>query len=423
MRVETGEAMLVGVLIQLLVMIAAARLVGGLFRRLGQPAAAGEIVAGLMLGPSLFGALFPAAALGLFGAEPAPAISVLSQLGLILLMFQVGASFEFGTLGRGGNRRRLAAITAVSIAAPFAAGLVLGGLGAGSLAPGQPVLPFALFFGVALAITAVPILGRILLEFGLNRHEAGVLAIAAAALNDVIGWVLLAGVSAVAAGAFDAGAVGRQAGGIVLFLCLAWLLGRPVAGALLRRFPLRDGIIPPDLLASVLILVLAFALVTFHLGIFAIFGGFAAGILFHRDHAFAEAWSAQPGRLVLVLLLPVFFTYTGLRTNLLGLGLADLGWLALILATAILSKVLPVFAAARATGMPRDEALLLGVLMNTRALMELIVLNIGYDLGVIPQKLFTMLVIMALVTTLMTGPLLRRILPRMGHAIPAGIDA
>ncbi len=163
---------------------------------------------------------------------------------------------------------------------------------------------------------------------------------------------------------------------------------------------------------------------TYKLGVFAIFGGFAAGLLFHRHEAFVAAWRRQVGQLVLVFFLPVFFTYTGLRTNVLGLSTAsDLQWLAIVLAAAVVAKVVPVYLAARVSGFDQDDSLILGTLMNTRALMELIVLNIGFDLGFIPQKVFTMLVIMAVATTVMTGPLLKVLLRQTGRAIPVGVEA
>jgi Kef-type K+ transport system membrane component KefB len=165
------------------------------------------------------------------------------------------------------------------------------------------------------------------------------------------------------------------------------------------------------------------AICTYKLGIFAIFGGFLGGLIMHRHPSFVSAWKGQVGGFVLVFFLPVFFTYTGLRTNLLGLGLSDIGWLAVILAVAILAKLIPVYGAARLSGYTPAESAVLGSLMNTRALMELIVLNIGRDLGVIPPNVFTMLVVMAVVTTIMTGPLLKSLLPRTGHIIPKGVEA
>jgi Kef-type K+ transport system membrane component KefB len=176
-------------------------------------------------------------------------------------------------------------------------------------------------------------------------------------------------------------------------------------------------------MAIVLALIFALAIATFKLGIFAIFGGFLAGLLFHTHAGFVAAWRAEVGRFVLVFFLPIFFTFTGLRTNLLGLGAGDLGWLAVVLAFAIGGKMLPVWLAARSSGFGGREAGILAALMNTRALMELIVLNIGYDLGFLPQNVFTMLVVMAVVTTVMTGPILQLLLTRIGHVIPRGIEA
>jgi Kef-type K+ transport system membrane component KefB len=188
--------------------------------------------------------------------------------------------------------------------------------------------------------------------------------------------------------------------------------------------PLKDDLIPPNLLVVILCLTFALGICTYKLGIFTIFGGFLAGLLFHHDRKFVAAWRAQIGKFVLVFFLPVFFTYTGLRTNVLGLTSAsDWSWLTVVLAAAILGKIIPVYLASRGSGFSHQESTVLGSLMNTRGLMELIVLNIGLDLGFIPQNVFTMLVIMAVVTTVMTGPLLRVLLPRAGYAIPMGIEA
>jgi Kef-type K+ transport system membrane component KefB len=177
-------------------------------------------------------------------------------------------------------------------------------------------------------------------------------------------------------------------------------------------------------MAIVICLMLALSICTYKLGIFAIFGGFAAGLLFHRHEGFVTAWRRQVGRFVMVFFLPVFFTFTGLRTNVLGLStLTDVQWLVVVLGAAMLGKIIPVYFASRLSGFDRHQSWVLGVLMNTRALMELIVLNIGFDLGFIPQKVFTMLVIMAVITTIMTGPMLKVLLPRTGHVIPAGVEA
>ena len=423
-QVHQTETLLFGILLQLIVMIAAARAGNRIMRRLGQPGVVGEIVAGLLLGPSLFGHFFPATSLALFGAKASTPITIISQIGLVLLMFQIGMDFEFGHMARPRNRNGTIGIAAASICVPFALGFGIGQFSAPILAPGIDALTYSLFCGVGLAITAVPILGRILREFELTRTEIGVVAISAAAGNDVAGWVLLAGISAYASAHFSADAIGRQVAGIAALALFSWFVLRRAVHWLLARFPAHDGHVPPNLMTVIVCFIFVMGICTYELGIFTIFGGFLAGLLFHHDKKFVEAWRAQVGKFVLVFFLPVFFTYTGLRTNVLGLTTAaDWQWLAVILAAAILGKVVPVYLAGRISGFSHHESTILGSLMNTRALMELIVLNIGFDLGFIPQDVFTMLVIMAVVTTVMTGPLLRVLLPKAGYAIPVGVEA
>jgi Kef-type K+ transport system membrane component KefB len=422
--VHQTEGLLFNILLQLIVMIAVARLANQLLRRLGQPGVIGEIIAGLALGPSLFGHLFPDASAYLFNAKAAVPITIISQIGLVLLMFQIGTDFEFGHLTRPRNRNGTIGIAAASICIPLALGFAIGRASAPYLAPGIDSLTYSLFFGVGLAITAVPILGRILREFDLTSTEIGVVAISAAAVNDVAGWVLLAGISAYASAQFSPGAIGLQVGGILLLGAFALFVLRPFVNWILAKMPVKDGHIAPNLLMLVLCLTFAMGICTYKLGIFTIFGGFLAGLLFHHDRKFVAAWRAQIGKFVLVFFLPVFFTYTGLRTNVLGLTSAsDWSWLMVVLAAAILGKIIPVYLASRGSGFSHQDSTVLGSLMNTRGLMELIVLNIGFDLGFIPQNVFTMLVIMAVVTTVMTGPLLRALLPRAGYTIPIGIEA
>jgi Kef-type K+ transport system membrane component KefB len=422
--VHQTENTLFLILLQLVVMIGAARLLNTAFRAIRQPGVIGEIVAGLLLGPSLFGYFFPAASTALFGAKASLPVTIISQIGLIFLMFQIGSEFEFQRLATPRNRRGVIAIALVSVSVPFALGLTLGWLTAPVFAAATNPVIYSLFFGVGLAITAVPVLGRILREYGLTSHEIGVVAISAAAVNDVFGWVMLATISAYAASALTPAGVALQLGGLLLFIAVLWFVFRPLASWLVRSFPLRDGDLRPNLMASVICLVFVLGVCTFKLGIFAIFGGFAAGLLFHRHAAFVTAWRRQVGQFVLVFFLPVFFTYTGLRTNVLGLTSAqDLLWLALILGAGIVGKIVPVYIAGRLSGFDNTQSAILGSLMNTRGLMELIVLNVGYDLGFIPQKIFTMLVIMAVVTTVMTGPLLKLLLPRAGYVIPVGVEA
>jgi Kef-type K+ transport system membrane component KefB len=422
--VHQTESLLFVTLLQLIVMIAAARLGNQILRRFGQPGVVGEIAAGLILGPSLFGHFWPGASLFLFGATASTPITIISQIGLVLLMFQIGMDFEFGHLARPRNRIATLSVAAASVSIPLVLGFVIGEYSAPYLAPHIDPLTYSLFVGVGTAITAVPIMGRMLREYDLTQTEIGVISISAAAINDVIGWLLLAGISAYAAARFSAGHVGVQLGGIALLLAAAkWLL-RPLVDWLLVKMPISKGQLPPNLMTVVICIVFALGICTYELSIFAIFGGFLAGLLFHQNKVFVAAWREQVGRFVMIFFLPVFFTYTGLRTNVLGLASAtDWEWLAVVLTAAILGKMVPVYCAGRLCGFQPRESFILGSLMNTRALMELIVLNIGFDLGFIPQNMFTMLVIMAVVTTMMTGPLLRVLLPKAGYVIPVGVEA
>ncbi|HVR66255.1 MAG TPA: cation:proton antiporter [Verrucomicrobiae bacterium] len=422
--VQAIEHTVVATLLQLIVIILFARVAGSAARAVRQPRAVGEVVAGLLLGPSLLGFLWPDLSGAIFSADAAAPTLILSQIGLILLMFQIGSDFEFGHLRDLRNRRAVVYISIASICVPLVVGLLLGLLTAPYLAPGIDVLTYSLFVGIAFAITAVPVLGRILREYSLTRTETGVIAITAAAANDVVGWVALAGVAAYASARFSAGQSALQIGGILLLLVVLWFVGRPTADWLIRKLPIEDGLPSNGLVAVVLALIFAAGITTEKLGIFTIFGGFLVGLLFHRHHAFVEAWRRQIGQIVLVFFLPIFFTYTGLRTNVLGLDSAsDWLWCGAILFTATAVKVLPVYVASRFAGIGGQQSALLGVLMNTRGLMELIVLNIGFSLGFIPQDVFTMLVIMAIATTVMTGPLLQVMLPRAGYRIDKLIEA
>lgn len=418
------ELLLVSVLLQLIVMIGAARVMNIVFQRLGQPGVVGEIVAGLLLGPSLLGHFCPGLTAQLFGAKPSAAIVILSQIGLILLMFQIGMGFEFGRLRRGRAGRAVLAVATVSIAVPLASGIALGYASHALFAASIPTPVYALFCGVAVAITAVPILGRILVAYGLAQNEMGVIAISAAALNDIIGWVLLGVVSALATASFVPMDFAWQLAGIAIFVLVCFFILRPAAGTLLRAMPLRNGDIPPTLMTITLVCVFALGICTFQLGIFGIFGGFVAGLLVHHDQAFATAWRRQVGGFVMIFFLPIFFTFTGLHTNVLGLtGVTDWIWTLIFVLVSIASKILPVMAATIACRYTAWEGLLTGVLMNTRALMELIVLTIGLETGFLPQKVFTMLVIMAVLTTVMTGPLLTLTMARIGLPVSKRFEA
>lgn len=392
-------------------------------RRIGQPGAVGEIVAGLMLGPSLLGHLLPDLSAALFDTAPLP-LAVISQLGLILLMFQIGADFELGHLRDRTNRRAVAWIASGTLAVPLALGVVLGWISAPILAPGIDRVAYALFIAVALAITAVPILGRIMREFELTRTRIGAVTITSAAINDVVGWILLGGISAYVAARFSATATLLQIGGIALLVGGILVIGRRLVAWLLKAFPPIGDELPPTLMAAVLALTFGAAMATYQAGIFAIFGGFLIGTLFHDRPGFVAAWRRQVGQFVLVFFLPIFFTYTGVRTDIGGLATAtEWLWLGLLLTAAVAGKMVPAYLACRACGLGSRDAATVGVLMNTRALMELVVLNVGYDLGVIPTNVFTMLVIVAVATTVMTAPLLRRTLAVAGRPAAMTVEA
>lgn len=419
MSVHGTEALLCAILLQISLIILAARGAGYAACKLGQPRAVGEIVAGLMLGPSLFGAVAPDAFRWMFRSADSAPLTIMSQIGLILLMFQVGLEFDFSHLGERRNRRAVILVTAVGILFPFALGMGFGAVSAPLLAPGIPPLAYSLIVGIALSITAVPILGRIMIEFGLTRHRLGVITIAAAAASDAVGWVLLALVAAVAASRFSWGATAVQVGWLLAYVLGSWFVLRPVLRALLRRFPHGPGHLPPDLLAALLAVVFGAAMLTSQLGIFAIFGGFMTGVLLHDRHDFVSAWKSQVENLVMVFFLPIFFTYTGLRTDIGSLATGELwAWCGALIGLAVLGKFGGCYAAARWAGLSAAESRNVAIMMNTRALMELIVVNLGYDMGLITRPVFTMLVLMAVASTLMTAPGLRAWLPAAGHRIP-----
>jgi len=418
-----NESLVSAILIQLIIMIAAARGMHWVFKRAGQPGVIGEIVAGLMLGPSLLGHFFPESSIAVFAPSSAQTIFILSQIGLTLLMFQIGSDFEFGHLKSRTYSGAVGWITLASLSVPFLLGLSFGAVSHASLAASIDPISYSLFCGVAVAITAVPIMGRILRQFGLTDTPVGVMAITAAAMNDVVGWVLLACISTYVGSSLSASFVITTIGSILVLAVVLFFVLRPAVTRLLDIFPVVDGKLPSSLLCVVLCLIFTLGIITYKIHIFVIFGGFAAGLLFFQHKQFTAAWHNQISPLVLVFFLPIFFTATGLRTNILGLSFADFGWLALVLLISIGGKVFPVYFASRVSGLGHWESAVLGSLMNTRALMELIVLNVGFSLGVIPQNVFTMFVIMAVVTTVMTGPLLSFLLPRMGHRVTQLVEA
>ncbi|WP_079419011.1 cation:proton antiporter [Thiomonas intermedia] len=410
--VHATETLLFFTLLQLTVIVLAGRVGGVVALRLGQTAAVGEIVIGILLGPSLLGLLAPNLFAFVFHSTSGTPLQILSQIGLILLMFQIGLEFDFAHLGHRENRRAVLWIGVASMTAPFALGLGFGAASASTLSPDARFGISALFVATAFSITALPILGRILVDFDLHRTPLGVIAISAAAFNDVVGWLLLALVTMLAVSGFQPAAFGLKVALVVGF-ALIWVLAvRPLMRRIIRRLQSDGDDLSPNLLGVVLAAIFVSGMTTYQIGIFAIFGGFMMGVILHDQARLVQAWKTQISPFVLVFFLPIFFTYTGLRTDLGGLSSAPLwGWCLLLIALATLGKFGGAYLAARRCGMSRAQSGVMGALMNTRALMELIVINVGYDLGVLSHNVFTMLVLMAIFSTVITAPLLRLWLP------------
>lgn len=414
------ETLLFFTLLQLTVIVLAARIGGEIAIRIGQSAAVGEIIVGILLGPSLFGLIAPDTFQYVFHSGRAEPMQMLSQIGLVLLMFQIGLEFDFSHLNEKRNRKAMLWIAVASLIAPFALGYTIGEVSAPILSPGAHPQASALFIATAFSITALPILGRIMMEFNMTRTPIGVIAISAAAINDVVGWLLLALITTLTLSDFNGASFAMKVVLVGVFFAVSWYGVRPVMKRILHRCDARSGELSNNLLGCVLAAIFLSAMTTYQLGIFAIFGGFTMGVLLHDEHAFVKSWRARISPFVMVFFLPIFFTYTGLRTNIGSLDSpAAWGWCALIVLLATLGKFGGSYIAARATGLSHMESKILGIMMNTRALMELIVINVGYDLGVISQQMFTILVIMAIFSTVITSPLLRRWLPYIGIPVPS----
>lgn len=385
-------------LLQIIVITVAARALGWLFTRWGQPAVIGEMLAGIMLGPSLFGWLAPQAQGFLFPGSAMGALQLFSQIGVILFMFLIGLELDLEALYHQAHSALL--ISHVGIVLPFALGVTLSLMIYPLTAPdGIPFSGFALFMGVAMSITAFPVLARIIEQRGLSGSKLGNLAIACAAVDDVTAWCLLAVVVSIV-----------QAGGLIeAVVTIALAIAFTLTMLLVVRPWLRrrmQNVAEKGSLPNILIFVFASALFTETIGIHALFGAFLAGVVLHPPKTlFAKI--TENIRPFTTFLLPLFFAFTGLRTQIGLLGDWQ-GWLlcGAIIAVAIAGKLGGASLAARYTGLDWRESLSIGALMNTRGLMELIVINIGYDLGILSGRVFAMMVIMALTTTIMTGPTL-----------------
>jgi len=392
-------------LLQLVTVLVASRITGSLFARLGQSAVIGEMAAGVLLGPSLLGWVAPGVFQTIFPASSLGTLQLLSQIGVCLFLFVVGMTMDVGHLRQ--KAPAAVVISYASIVVPAVLGALVSLLLFTSLAGSRATTTsFTLFMAISMSITAFPVLARILDERNLSRTPLGTMALTSAAVGDVTAWVLLAGIVALTQ---DAGWTGS-------ILTLLWV----VAFAAVMLFGVRrwlphwmeSGAQPEEafghnVLVGALALMLVSALTTELIGIHALFGAFLAGVVMPSQASLRQHVIVRIEDFSAVFLLPLFFVFTGLRTSLTLINdLAGWGICLAIILVATAGKLGGTYIAARSTGIPRPDAFALGALMNTRGLMELIALNIGYDLGILSPRIFAMLVIMALVTTALTGPLL-----------------
>jgi Kef-type K+ transport system membrane component KefB len=395
---------------QISLIILVSRLVGFVAAAVRQPRVIGEVLAGILLGPSFLGWAAPGLSASLFPPASFGALYALSQLGLVLFMFMVGLQLDVKELRHQGPAALL--ISHASIAAPMALGALL----AIYLYPrvsssSVSFVPFALFMGAAMSVTAFPVLARILTERGLTGSRMGTMAIACAAIDDVTGWCVLAYIVGQVRTANSALPLPVIVSGLVLFVVLmVW--GARIPLARIERSYFKRGELSDNLKALLLLFLMLSALATETLGLHLLFGAFLAGAVMPRHPDFVAYVVGKFESLTVLLLLPLFFAYTGLRTNIGQVKGAAIWYCALIILVAVIGKVGGTSVAARFGGMPWRESLALGSLMNTRGLMELVVLNIGLEIQVISPALFSMMVVMAIATTMMTPPLLHWVYPK-----------
>jgi Kef-type K+ transport system membrane component KefB/nucleotide-binding universal stress UspA family protein len=398
------------VLIQVLLVIGLSRLMGQVCRTIKQPLVIGEIIAGIMLGPSLLGLIAPAFSASLFPPETIPYLDILAQIGLIFFMFLIG--LELNPKYLKGQLDMAILISHVSILVPFALGSILALLLYPLVSSDRvSFTAFSLFLGAAMSITAFPVLARIITENNLQKSKLGTLALTCAAVDDVTAWCLLAVAIAVTRTNSVVGAIPTIVESLIyiafMIVVVRWLLQK------LEIHYQRTGKLTPLVLSWIYMGVVVSALITELIGIHLIFGAFLLGAVMPKNEDLVSEIAEKTEDFVLIFLLPVFFAYSGLKTQI-GLLNRPVLWLlcAVVLIVAIVGKYVGTYIAARVSGVENRDASALGWLMNTRGLTELIVLNIGLNFGVISPLLFTMLVIMALVTTFMTSPLLEWIYPK-----------
>ncbi|MGJ0913512.1 cation:proton antiporter [Bacteroides fragilis] len=391
-------------LIQIIAVLLMVRLFGFLFKHIGQPGVIGEIVAGTVLGPSVLGYFFPDVFQALFPPESLTNLELLSQVGLVLFMFVIGMELDFSVLKNKINETLV--ISHAGILVPFFLGIVASYWIYEEYAAAQTAfLPFALFIGISMSITAFPVLARIIQERNMTKTSLGTLAIASAANDDVTAWCLLAVVIAIAkAGTFASAlyAIGLTA----LYIIIMFMVVRPFLKKVGEVYANQE-VINKTFVALILLILIISSTLTEIIGIHALFGAFMAGVVMPPSIGFRKVMMEKVEDIALVFFLPLFFAFTGLRTEIGLINSPALWGVCLLLITvAVAGKLGGCAVAARLVGESWKDSFTIGTLMNTRGLMELVALNIGYEMGVLPPSIFVILVIMALVTTFMTTPLL-----------------
>jgi len=405
-------------LLQLAIILAVARALALLLRGLGQPPVIGEMIAGLLLGPIVFGALAPDVHTWLFPREKLAALEGLSQVGLVLFMFIVGAELR----APGGARERIVAagwVGTLGVVLPMALGLAIAPALHTRFAPdGVGFWPFALFMAASMAITAFPVMARILKDRDMTRTPVGQLSLASAAIADVFAWIALALIVALLSSHGGWNGFVRTMIGLVAIAAISFGVLRPLVARLLARHA-ADGRPGGAVLSLLLIGTCAMAAATEWLGLHPVFGAFLFGACLPRDDRLLETLIERIEHVAVLVLMPVFFALAGLNTTADAFTGAGLPFLLLILAAAVVGKVLGGGGGAHIAGFDWRGALAVGSLMNARGLMELIVMKVGLDAGVIGFEIFTMLMVMAIVTTLMTSPLLSLFTRRTASEVAA----
>lgn len=397
------------IFLTLIIVIAFARLVGFIFRMAGQPPVMGEVLGGILLGPSAFGLFFPETATYLFHKDSLVFLKNVAEVGIMLYLFVMGLEIDLPRLQR--SARSAIFISQLSIVVPFTLGVFLAWrIYAQYAPPGFGLLEFSLFIGVSFSITAFPVLARILADSPLHKTRLGDLALTCAAVDDVTAWCLVA----VVTGILGTGLTGAwlTLASTVLYILFMMMIVRPLMTWMIARYEKKFERLPEALLAFAILGALTSAMITEVIGIHALFGAFLFGAIIPHESLMARDVTERLQDFVRIFFLPAFFALTGMKTQV-SLISGNQEWTLcfIIIALATAGKFCGAYLGATLSGHTRREATILGVLMNTRGLVELIVLNIGLSLGILTPTLFTMLVLMALVTTFMAGPLLRLVGP------------